>query len=422
MNEGEGVLLLRHAVPVEAMVRSVVFNWKLRTFGSVGCRRQELRKPVEERIFSRFLWRSSAEDTSWYPWHQWVVGSMRPLQLYLYQSNGMHPLPLLLLKCVDAGLRGLSQVVLCNNPLSGLLILAALFVGDWWIALCALLGLVVSSLTGLALSRDTSAARDGLFGFNGVLCGGFFADSLARNALALIPVVISSLLASLVQIALSTAFRGRFPVLTVPFNVAALVLWTALRTGTRFVFTDPTSLGPYLQSEPLEFLLSIPRGIAQVFFLGNYISGLLILLAIAWYSRLAAAAAIFGAIVPIGWGLLLGGKDAELEAGLFSYNSVLTSIATVVFLLPSDVLLWFVASFMSVSFAAILHSSLDFSFAVDPQVTIAFNISALTLLFAVESTRTLLRVWNVSEPERHWRIWGKLRRSTMHRHHHELKY
>lgn len=58
------------------------------------------------------------------------------------------------LQFFDWILRGLSQVALVNNPISGILILVGLLVQNPWWALNGFIGTAVSTLTALMLSQD----------------------------------------------------------------------------------------------------------------------------------------------------------------------------------------------------------------------------------------------------------------------------
>ena len=55
---------------------------------------------------------------------------------------------------LDWVLRGTSQVMFVNNPLSGTLIVLGLFIENPWWAISGCLGTVVSTLTALILSQD----------------------------------------------------------------------------------------------------------------------------------------------------------------------------------------------------------------------------------------------------------------------------
>lgn len=70
---------------------------------------------------------------------------------------------------VDWNLRGIGQVVFQNNPLSGLIILLALFFNSAIYGTICILGVVAATVTAMLLKADKGLIRDGLFGFNGAL-------------------------------------------------------------------------------------------------------------------------------------------------------------------------------------------------------------------------------------------------------------
>lgn len=63
---------------------------------------------------------------------------------------------------MDACLRGVAQIFFMNNPLSGALLVLAVFVADWYLGLCCLLGVVVSTSVAYMLRLNVSATRSGL--------------------------------------------------------------------------------------------------------------------------------------------------------------------------------------------------------------------------------------------------------------------
>ena len=52
------------------------------------------------------------------------------------------------------GLRGVTRVILSNNPLSGALIMAALYWASPWQALLGALGVLASTLTAVIMGQD----------------------------------------------------------------------------------------------------------------------------------------------------------------------------------------------------------------------------------------------------------------------------
>ncbi|MFB8787778.1 MAG: urea transporter, partial [Potamolinea sp.] len=76
-----------------------------------------------------------------------------------------------LLDFVNATLRGISQVIFVNNPLSGLLILTAMFIQSPWLGVMSLVGTATATLMAIALKANQGAIQNGIFGLNGMLVG-----------------------------------------------------------------------------------------------------------------------------------------------------------------------------------------------------------------------------------------------------------
>ena len=97
-------------------------------------------------------------------------------------------------------------------------------------------------------------------------------------------------------------------------------------------------------SGPLGFIDCTLRGIGQVLFQDNPLSGLLFLIAIAWGSHAAGApevalGGLLAVVVATAAARGLGADAAGLAAGLYGYNAFLVGIALPTFLTPSP-LLW----------------------------------------------------------------------------------
>jgi len=71
----------------------------------------------------------------------------------------------------DTLLRGVGQVMLQNNPITGLLFVVGIFLNSYEYGSTALLGLLVATLATYRLGADRTLIGNGLFGFNGVLTG-----------------------------------------------------------------------------------------------------------------------------------------------------------------------------------------------------------------------------------------------------------
>ena len=71
----------------------------------------------------------------------------------------------------DTLLRCVGQMMLQNNPITGLLFLVGIFLNSYEYGLTALLGLLVATLAAYLVGADRTLIGNGLFGFNGVLTG-----------------------------------------------------------------------------------------------------------------------------------------------------------------------------------------------------------------------------------------------------------
>ena len=94
---------------------------------------------------------------------RWVDGTMPALQERV--------LDIPVVGFIEYCLRGVGQVVFMNSPITGLLILVAAWTYDPWFGFAGTIGVIASTLAGIALGFDRGAIHAGLYGFNGVLVG-----------------------------------------------------------------------------------------------------------------------------------------------------------------------------------------------------------------------------------------------------------
>lgn len=58
-----------------------------------------------------------------------------------------------------------------NNTITGLFIIAGMFVASRYYALCMLLGVSISTITALLFQLNRSSFANGIYGYNGTLVG-----------------------------------------------------------------------------------------------------------------------------------------------------------------------------------------------------------------------------------------------------------
>ncbi|WLR95089.1 urea transporter [Shinella zoogloeoides] len=246
------------------------------------------------------------------------------------------------LSFVDWSLRGIGQVVFQNNPLSGLIILAAVALNSWIYAAICVLGVAASTATAVILKADRAILRDGLYGFNGALVAlalvAFTSEDFRSGAVpspAMLAYLICAAAMTTMAFASITAVLAphRIAALTMPF---VLVGWLFLFAILKFDALDAGPMGkpvsPEYFTQTMPYVFStwyrgVGTSIGQIFFQDNWITGYVILAGIAVNSRICAAMGLLGAIAGTAIAALYGGPETAVRDGLFGYNSALTAMA-----------------------------------------------------------------------------------------------
>ena len=239
---------------------------------------------------------------------------------------------------LDALLRGASQVVVINNPVSGSLIVASLFFPSTIVGFHGVLGLLGSTMTAKVLRLDAQALTSGLFGYNGLLVGMALGTFLTRDgwdAAILIASVVMGGVSTLIQLALGNIFVPTFrtPPFTLAFNVTFLMFLLASAHWSRFSMPHHTEnppmpiswamvAGPEHAVDLSWVLQASLVSVGQVFLCQSEVSGGLILAAMAVSSRIAAVAAYLGACLAVVLALAMGASHDTIAAGLWGYSSV----------------------------------------------------------------------------------------------------
>ncbi|MEU9509165.1 urea transporter [Micromonospora sp. NPDC048170] len=240
---------------------------------------------------------------------------------------------------VDACLRGAAQVVLQNNPLTGLLILVAVAWGAFEngqprVFGGAVLGLVVGTATALALRVDRTSLRQGLFGFSPLLTGIAVPTFLDDRPLMWLYLVLGAMATTVVTLALNAVFKTwGLTAFTFPF---VLTTWVLLMAAYQFDrFTVLTNAKPMFPGEGTstggsfdwDLVPTFLRGISQVYLTNSWVSGLIIVVALLVNSRWSALFAVVGTVGATLLALWFGADGASLDKGLYGFNAVLTAIA-----------------------------------------------------------------------------------------------
>ncbi len=233
-------------------------------------------------------------------------------------------------------------MVFQSNWLTGAIILVAIFSNSWVYGIACVVGTLAATLTGMALKADRGLLGDGLFGFNGALLAiglnAYMSQDFTNGAFPgwrlHLYIVIGAAFTSVIMSALLNFLAPyHVPALTAPFVVTG---WLFIFAVSRFGHLDP---GPLLHASLPEAFEGAARyswttwyqgtgkGIGEIFFQDNWITGFLIVIAILVNSRIGAAMALLGSVVGAGAAMILGADETSIRLGLFGFNPALTAIA-----------------------------------------------------------------------------------------------
>ena len=301
-----------------------------------------------------------------------------------------------LLRFVDLNLRGVGQVMFQDNPLSGLLFLAAIAwgsvtAGALEVLLGCVLGLLSATLMAMWLRADARSLASGLYGYNAVLVGLALPTFLAPSPLLWCYVLLGGAVSVVCMLGTVNVTRAwNVSALTFPF---VLTSWLLLLASYGFAGLPGGALPFANQIEPIDpaatnlldpaaFLSGVLHSVSQVFLKGDGVSALLFLAGLAVGSLPAAAFGLGGALLAVVSAHALGAESELISAGLMGFSPVLTAIALgAVFYAPSPRVIAYAA--LGTVFTVIVQGALNV-------LLTPFGIPTLTAPFVLATWLFLL--------------------------------
>lgn len=233
---------------------------------------------------------------------------------------------------ISATLKGISQVILIENTITGLLILIAITISSYYLGIIALLSSIIGTLVGKFGGAVENSINQGLLGYNSVLTGMALGLFLSGPYMWIVALVGSALAAIFTAAMMHFMKRTEIPILTFPFIV--LTWFILLSTYKLKGIILSSSLTPQSLTNwklniagEIHLLDGIFNGIGQVFFLNNLISGILVFIAVFWGGKKLGLYAAIGNITAVIIAYFLGGEHSLIVMGLYGYNAILTIIA-----------------------------------------------------------------------------------------------
>ena len=260
----------------------------------------------------------------------------KPLQaLGWLAADGSPRTPVL--RFIDSILRGIGQVMLQNNSVTGLIFLAGIFYSSMLFGWAVLLGTLASTATAMLLGADRALVKQGLFGFNGALVAIGLLYFLEPNLLTWGYVIFAAAFSTVLMAGLLRFLSTwQIPVLTAPFVLTTLCFILATARFGRLHSTDVLPTAGLPKAAVVEGVVSLAtlaeglfNGIAQVFFQSSTVTGVIFALGLLFNSRVACTAALLGSLVGLLVAWSMGAAEPAIRSGAFGFNSVLTALVFV---------------------------------------------------------------------------------------------
>lgn len=229
-------------------------------------------------------------------------------------------------------LRGISQVVLIENAISGLIILLAISIASVKLGIIAFASSLLGTLVAKAGKANKTDIKKGLFGYNSVLTGMGLSLFLGGSHDWVISLFGAAAAAFVTAVMMYWMKNLRIPILTAPF---ILLTWFTLLVSYRLkAFQLSPDLVPQSLSHwelniegEVNWVEGAVSGIGQIFFLNHTVAGILLFAGILAAGWRYAFFAVLGNIIALLSAYWLGGEHSLIFKGLYGYNAILASIA-----------------------------------------------------------------------------------------------
>ena len=233
-------------------------------------------------------------------------------------------------------LNGIGQVYFTPSVMTSLLLLFAISIESLALAFLTLFGASCSYGFALLTNKPSHDIENGMYALNGALIGLFIGNFFEVNGWLILVVALGSLIT--VPIAKIVFSFKKYRGYTSAFIVTSWSIYM-LQSGLNLPFFTPSNTT--LQSTAfLTFndWLNIPsmaitllKGISQVSFINNELSGLVILAAIAFNNIKHAIWVTLAVLISTVFSHMIGASGALIEQGLYGYNAILATLALVLY-------------------------------------------------------------------------------------------
>ncbi len=303
-------------------------------------------------------------------------------------------------------LRGFGNMVWCNNPISGIFVIASMYHDHSFMATCALFGLCGSTWAGRMLCVSPTMVDSGLYSYNGLLCGFYIALLSADGPGGWEPWVLVNCylvgsLSSVFMVAISNVLAATYhvPPMSLPYIISVMLFVGATFSSSywppnsqaEFPVHPDRDVDSLVKYDYKELFLAVFRGMSVA---QTPLGGLGMTVAACICSPILAIAGVFGGMIGYATCVYMGvpPDDPYFYSGMYSYNGGLSAQAMLMFLVPTGgAILYTVLCCFSVSIAHIGLSNIFKPIGLLPG-TLAMNIVGIGFLLTHLSVTFIIAV------------------------------
>lgn len=216
--------------------------------------------------------------------------------------------------------RGISQIFLLNNVITGILFLAGAFYNSWSIGTGGVIGVLTGTFTALVFKYRREDVNNGLYGYNGALVGLATVYFFGLHIPSVIALFFGAVLSSIIM---HFMIKRKLPPFTAPFIISTWIVMAIVLT----LKIMPLKTAQLPNAGNPEIFPALSRGIGQVMFQENIFTGIILFIGILVCSRISALYALLGTGIGVVVAFMCSFPLSMITAGLFGFNGVLCGIA-----------------------------------------------------------------------------------------------
>lgn len=236
-------------------------------------------------------------------------------------------------------LNGIGQVYFTPSVVTSLLLLLAISIESIPLACLTLLGASCSYTLARYIhnsinNKPTLDLNSGMYALNGALIGLFIGNFFGVTPILAVVTVFGALLT--VPIAKIVFSFKKYRGYTCAFVITSWVIYTLQSTFELSAFSTSSialmpliDIGTDVKNYLPTFVVSMLKGISQVSFINNELSGLVVLVAIVLNNFKHAVWMLLAVLISTLFSSLIGADNELIKQGLYGYNAILATLALI---------------------------------------------------------------------------------------------